>query len=59
MDYFLTDARTHRGTSGARVVMRLSERESNTMIYRGNCSGFTRLVSTLDRAIGISTRRLA
>jgi hypothetical protein len=26
--YFLTDARTHRGTSGARVVMRASEQES-------------------------------
>ncbi|WP_016921301.1 trypsin-like peptidase domain-containing protein [Methylocystis parvus] len=28
--YFLTDARTHRGTSGAPVVMRLSESASNT-----------------------------
>lgn len=27
--YFLTDARTHRGTSGAPVVMRVSEREPN------------------------------
>lgn len=26
--YFLTDARTHRGTSGAPIVMRVSERES-------------------------------
>jgi hypothetical protein len=26
--YFLTDARTHRGTSGAPVVMRALERES-------------------------------
>ena len=26
--YFLTDARTHRGTSGAPVVMRISEREA-------------------------------
>ena len=28
--YFLTDARTHRGTSGAPVVMRVSEREPNS-----------------------------
>lgn len=27
--YFLTDARTHRGTSGAPVVMRASERKTN------------------------------
>jgi hypothetical protein len=27
--YFLTDARTHRGMSGAPVVMRLSEEASN------------------------------
>ena len=38
LGYFLTDARTHRGTSGAPVVMRSPSTERNCP---GNCSGCT------------------
>ena len=39
--YFLTDARTHRGTSGAPVVMRSEEQDRCTATCRGYSSACT------------------
>ncbi len=55
--YFLTDARTHRGTSGAPVVMRPPEGVAGQAArLPGCCSGFIRRGSTWARAISVQTR---
>lgn len=54
--YFLTDARTHRGTSGAPVVLRVPDRIRHTATCRGCYSVFTRHGSTSVHATWSSTR---
>ena len=57
--YFLTDARTHRGTSGAPVVLRAANGPAAKVICPGHCSACIRRDSTPERATWKSTRRLA
>ena len=55
--YFLTDARTHRGTSGVAVVMRAPALGSGSGGCRGSCSGCTRRAWTCLRATSNRTNR--
>ena len=56
--YFLTDARTHRGASGAPVVMRIRADEAGHLrLANGGCSACIRRGSMSARAMSISTKR--
>ena len=56
--YFLTDARTHRGASGAPVVMRVQADEAgHVAICPGGCSACIRRGSMSARAMSISMKR--
>ena len=55
--YFLTDARTHRGTSGAPVVMRARSGSRHWATSHGSCWAFIHRASTWELATWRSMRR--